>query len=51
MIERDCENCKNYKWVEAEIHGGRQIGGFYSCSKWNCNFEAKTEKETEDDKK
>lgn len=39
MEERDCKHCKNYKWVEEEIHGGRQIGGYWSCCKWDCKFE------------
>ncbi len=46
-IIRDCEHCKNYKWVEEETHGGRPIGGFWSCCKWNCKFE---KKESEDEK-
>ena len=39
MEERDCKHCKNYKWVEEETHGGRPIGGFWSCCKWDCKFE------------
>ena len=34
--ERDCQNCKHYVWNEA---------GFYSCEKWNCEFEPEGEEE------
>ena len=46
-IIRDCEHCKNYKWVEEEIHGGIPIGGFWSCCKWKCQFEKKKSEDEE----
>ena len=39
--KRDCENCIHRK--KAEVNGKF----FYSCEKWECEFEPKEEKEDE----
>ena len=38
-IKRDCENCKHYVCGD---------DGYYSCEKWNCEFESKEENTDED---